>query len=188
MKTAIAILLLSLSAFAHAQCTCGNGVFVDVRAGQSNLNAGIYNDNSVGYSGDIGYRFQLTDAFEVGPEVGYTWLGRFNSRNNLFTNLHRAHVSGGNIGVNALYHLSSKFYLTARTGVFHSGPTATYTLPNGSYAQVDATSTKYYTGIGAGVDLLTNISIGVDYTYYRVGNGTAVLNPSLIAAVAEVRF
>ena len=196
---AIALIAAAAPALSFAADTGDNsGFFVNGNVGQSNLDKGAYNDSDTGYGANVGYRWALAPNFLLGVEGGYTKLGKFDPKNAYDgAGLDRADVKGWNLGVNGHFNLSPNWYISARGGYFRGDVTGdeilgSTLLPNGSTAytvnHVDDTSNKYYAGAGFGYDFSTNVSVGLNYDYYKTDKNGLKLDPSLVSVSAEYRF
>ena len=58
----------------------------------------------------------------------------------------------------------------------------------GTAVYVDDTSNKYYAGAGFGYDFSNNLSVGLNYDYYKADKNGLYLDPSLVSVSAEYRF
>ncbi len=195
---ASAIALPVLSQAADSGNTANNGFFINGNLGRSDLSSGAYNDNDTGYAANVGYRWALAPNFLFGVEGGYTKLGSFDPKSTYNgVGLDRAEVKGWNLGVNGHLNLSPNWYVSARGGYFRGDArgdqiVGSSTLTDGStlYAvnHVDDTSNKYYAGAGFGYDFSNNVSVGLNYDYYKTDKNGLKLDPSLVSVSAEYRF
>lgn len=167
----------------------GNGgFFVNGNVGQSNLSKGAYDDNDTGYGANVGYRWALNPNVALGVEGGYTNLGNFDPKDGFGTlGIGRAKVDGWNVGVNGHFNLSPNWYVSARGGLFRGDVKGGY-LAGGVPVYVDDTSNKYYAGAGFGYDFNNNLSVGLNYDYYKVNKDGLNLTPNLVSVSAEYRF
>jgi OOP family OmpA-OmpF porin/outer membrane immunogenic protein len=194
MKSSLFALALATAAavptlgFAADNGAGNGGFFVNGNIGQSNLSKGAYDDNDTGYGANVGYRWALNPSVALGVEGGYTNLGNFDPKDGLGAlGIARAKVDGWNLGVNGHFNITPNWYVSARGGLFHgdvkggyfAGPVPVY---------VDDTSNKYYAGAGFGYDFSNNLSVGVNYDYYKVNKDGLNLDPSLVSVSAEYRF
>jgi opacity protein-like surface antigen len=197
---AIALIAAVAPALSFAADTGDNsGFFVNGNVGQSNLDKGAYNDSDTGYGANVGYRWALAPNFLLGVEGGYTKLGKFDPKNAYDgAGLDRADVKGWNLGVNGHFNLSPNWYISARGGYFRGDvtgdqilsavPTADGTGTVYTLNHVDDTSNKYYAGAGFGYDFSNNLSVGLNYDYYKTDKNGLKLDPSLVSVSAEYRF
>ena len=176
-------------AISHADSNAGNGgFFVNGNAGQSNLSKGAYDDNDTGYGVNLGYRWAINPNVALGVEGGYTDLGRFDPKTGFNgLGLTRAEVSGWTAGVNGHFNLSPNWYISARGGLFRGDLKGAY-LAGTTPVYVDDTSNKYYAGAGFGYDFSNNLSVGLNYDYYKTKKEGLNLDPNLVSVSAEYRF
>jgi len=173
------------------------GFFINGNVGQSSLDKGAYNDSDTGYGANIGYRWALNPSVALGIEAGYTQLGEFNVKNSISTvGLPDAGIQGWNAGVNGHFNISPNWYFSGRTGLFRgdvkgvyfAGSSGSYGTPGSTPVYVDGTSTKYYAGAGFGYDFNNNLSVGLNYDYYKVDKQGLYFGPDLVSVSAEYRF
>lgn len=165
-----------------------SGFFINGNVGQANLSKGAYDDNDVGYGVNGGYRWALNPNVALGLEAGYTDLGKFKAEDNLSgMGLPDAKVSGWNLGVNGHFNINPNWYISARGGLFRGDVKGAY-LAGTTPVYVDDTSTKYYAGAGFGYDFSNNLSVGLNYDYYKVEKAGLSFDPSLVSVSAEYRF
>jgi len=187
---AIAAGVAAAPALALAQeGNAGNsGFFINGNVGQSNLSKGAYDDNDVGYGVNGGYRWALNPNVAIGLEGGYTDLGKFKAKDSLSSaGLPDAQVSGWNVGVDGHFNINPNWYISARGGLFRGDVKGSY-LAGTTPVYVDDTSTKYYAGAGFGYDFSNNLSVGLNYDYYKVDKAGLSFDPSLVSVSAEYRF
>jgi opacity protein-like surface antigen len=176
-----------------------SGFFVNGNVGRSDLSKGAYNDDDTGYAANVGYRWAVAPNFLLGVEGGYTKLGKFDPKSAYDgAGLDRADVKGWNLGVNGHFNLSPNWYVSARGGYFRGDVTGdqiiSITPPVAGGTQtvlvnhVDSTSNKYYAGAGFGYDFSNNLSVGLNYDYYKTDKDGLTLDPSLVSVSAEYRF
>ena len=199
MKNTVLAIALAASAFAlpaisHADSgdNGAGGFFINGNVGQSDLDKGFYNDKDTGYGANVGYRWAFSPNVAIGVEGGYTKLGSFDPKSGAILDIGgavpRADVQGWNLGLNGHFNLSPNWYVSARGGYFRGdvkgqtfeGPSAT--------TFVDDTSNKYYAGAGFGYDFSRNVSVGLNYDYYKVDTDGLKLDPHLISVSGEYRF
>lgn len=202
MKNKVLAIALAASAFAlpavsFADGNDAGGFFINGNVGQSNLDKGSYNDNDTGYGANVGYRWAFSPNVAIGVEGGYTKLGSFDPKNSLSgAGLDSADVKGWNLGLNGHFNLSPNWYVSARGGYFRSDVRGdqilgTSTTPGGTVYElqsVDDHSNKYYAGAGFGYDFNRNVSVGLNYDYYKANTDGLNLSPRLISVSGEYRF
>jgi opacity protein-like surface antigen len=196
MKNTVLAIALAAAGLAAApaisQAQEGNagnsGFFINGNVGQSNLSKGAYDDNDVGYAVNGGYRWALNPNVAIGLEGGYTDLGKFKANDSPSTaGLPDAKVSGWNVGVDGHFNINPNWYVSARGGLFRGDVKGAY-LAGTTPVYVDDTSTKYYAGAGFGYDFSNNMSVGLNYDYYKVDKAGLSFDPSLVSVSAEYRF
>jgi opacity protein-like surface antigen len=187
--SAVALPVLSMAQSADQGA---GGVFINGQIGRSDLDKGFYNDDDTGYGANVGYRWAFSPNLAIGVEGGYTRLGSFDPKSGAVLDLGapipQAKVQGWNLGLNGHFNLNPNWYISARGGYFRGdvkgqtfeGPSAT--------TYVDETSNKYYAGAGFGYDFSRNISVGLNYDYYKVDTKGLDLDPHLISVSGEYRF
>jgi OOP family OmpA-OmpF porin/outer membrane immunogenic protein len=192
MKNTLFALALSAAGLAaaplqsHAADNGNGGFFVNGNIGQSNLSKGVYDDNDTAYGVNLGYRWAINPNVALGVEGGYTDLGKFDAKNSA-ASLPGAEVSGWTAGVNGHFNLTPEWYVSGRTGLFRADTKGAY-LAGPTPVYVDDTSTKYYAGAGFGYDFSNNLSVGLNYDYYKTDKNGLSLDPSLLSVSAEYRF
>lgn len=178
--------LAALPAVTLAADSAG-GAFVNGNVGQASLDKGLYNDDDLGYGVNLGYRWALSPSVALGVEGGYADLGKFDAKNRYGgLGISRAQVRGWTAGVNGHFNLSPEWYLSGRAGLFRADTKGwtSDTVPN----YVDDTSTKWYAGAGFGYDFSNNLSVGLNYDYYKTDKNNLKLDPNLVSVSAEYRF
>lgn len=173
-------------ALSHAADNAG-GFFINGNVGESSLDHGPYNDNDTGYMGNIGYRWAFSPNVALGVEGGYTDLGKFSPRSGQ-EDLSKASIKGWTLGVNGHFNLTPEWYLSGRTGLFHSDLKGQYFDAADTIVNVDDTANKFYVGAGVGYDFSNNFSLGLNYDYYKANKNGLNLDPSLFSVSAEFRF
>ena len=165
----------------RSEAASDGGFFVNGRIGRSDLSKGRLDDNDTGYAANIGYRWAVAPSFLIGIEGGYTDLGEFSVR----TPLQKVttSISGWNVGANGRFTIADRWYLTGRAGLFR-GDTEVKAAPFRS----DDNSNKWYAGIGFGYDFSNNLSVGLNYDYYKSSLDGANFNPKLVSVSGEYRF
>jgi OOP family OmpA-OmpF porin/outer membrane immunogenic protein len=182
---------IPLASFAADNSGNGNGgFFVNGNVGQSSLSKGIYDDNDTGYGLNAGYRWALNPNVALGLEGGYTDLGKFDTKDSFNgLGLGRASVKGWTAGVNGHFNITPEWYLSGRAGLFRADTKGFALSGDGTTANyVDDTSTKYYAGAGFGYDFTNNLSVGLNYDYYKTKTNGLNLDPNLVSVSAEYRF
>jgi opacity protein-like surface antigen len=204
MKNTVLAIALAASAFAlpaisRADSGDAGGFFINGNVGQSNLDKGAYSDNDTGYGANVGYRWAFSPNVAIGVEGGYTKLGSFDPKNSLSgAGLDSADVKGWNLGLNGHFNLSPNWYVSARGGYFRSDVRGdqilgTSSTPGGTgtiydVQHIDDHSNKYYAGAGFGYDFSRNVSVGLNYDYYKANTDGLNLSPRLISVSGEYRF
>ena len=193
-NTLLAISLASAGIFAvpvssHAADNDNGGFFINGNVGQSNLDKGAYNDSDTGYGANIGYRWALTPSVALGVEGGYTNLGSIDAKPSFGTlGVGRAEIDGWNVGVDGHFNVTPNWYLSGRTGLFRGNLKGGYLNASGTAVNIDDTSNKYYAGAGFGYDFSNNLSVGLNYDYYKVDKNGLNLSPDLVSVSGEYRF
>jgi opacity protein-like surface antigen len=181
---------IAAPAISHAADGSNGGFFVNGNVGQSSLDKDMINDNDTGYGANVGYRWALNPSLALGVEGGYTRLGSFDPTIN-FSGFGLGHtqINGWTAGVNAHFNLSPNWYLSGRTGLFRADVKSNFLLDESATpVNIDATSDKYYAGAGFGYDFSNNLSVGLNYDYYKVDKDGFNFNPDLVSVSAEYRF
>jgi OOP family OmpA-OmpF porin/outer membrane immunogenic protein len=193
-NTLLAIALASAGMFAvpvlsHAADNDNGGWFINGNAGQSNLDKGAYNDSDTGYAGNIGYRWALNPSVALGVEGGYTNLGTIDAKPAFGAlGVGRAEIDGWNLGVNGHFNINPNWYVSGRAGLFRGNLKGGYLNASGTPVNIDDTSDKYYAGAGFGYDFSNNLSVGLNYDYYKVNKNGLNLSPDLVSVSGEYRF
>lgn len=188
--TALASAVLALPA-AHA--ADNSGFFVNGNIGQSNFDKRGYDDNDTAYGVNAGYRWALAPNFLLGVEGGYADLGSFDPKHSV-TGIGKAELKGWNAGVNAHWNLTDNWYLSGRAGYFRGdlkgGYVTAYDPTTSVYtvSRIDDNSNKWYAGAGFGYDFSNNVSVGLNYDYYKASKGGLEVNPGVVSVSAEYRF
>lgn len=199
MKTSILAVVLATAGFAAAPLAshateAGNGFFINGNIGQSNLDKGVYDDDDTGYGLNVGYRWALSPNFALGVEGGYSYLGKFEPKSSEVAALpsgeflRRAELKGWTLGGNARLNVADNWYLSGRAGLFRADATGDVLDAAGLPVSADNTSTKWYAGAGVGYDFANNVSVGINYDYYKADKNGLNLNPNLVSVSAEYRF
>jgi opacity protein-like surface antigen len=183
--------LLTLSAVpCRAAEESNGGFFVNANVGRSDVNEVTYNDNDTGYGANLGYRWTFNPYMAIGVEGGYTRIGSFAPIKPFeFPNLRNADIRGWNAGLNGHFNVLPNWYISARGGWFHGDVSADYIVGfSVSSERVDGTSDKYYAGAGFGYDFNSNVSVGLNYDYYKVEKEPLTFSPKLVSVSGEYRF
>ncbi len=168
-----------------------DGFFINGNAGQSNLSKNGYDDNDTGYGANVGYRWAVSPSVLLGVEGGYTDLGSFSPKSGLSaasTPIGDASIKGWNLGVNGHFNLTDNWYLSGRTGFFRADLKGGYLDGTGVPVRVDDNSNKWYAGAGFGYDFNSNVSVGLNYDYYKADKAGLKVDPDLVSLSAEYRF
>ena len=183
--------LIAIPASSHAANGDNGGFFINGNVGQSNLDKGVYTDNDTGYGANIGYRWAINPSVALGVEGGYTKLGTFSPTASFdVAGLQSAKIEGWNLGVNGHFNITPNWYVSGRAGLFRADLKGSALGPDlvSAPIYVDDTSNKYYAGVGLGYDFSNNVSIGVNYDYYKANKDGLNFNPDLVSVSAEYRF
>lgn len=166
-----------------------SGFFINGNVGESNLNKGVYDDDDTGFGANVGYRWAVAPNFLLGVEGGYTDLGNFSTKNRYDSlGIREADLKGWNVGVNGHLNVTDNWYLSGRTGLFRADVKGAYLDPTGIPVNVDDNANKWYAGAGFGYDFNTNLSVGLNYDYYKADKQNLDLNANLVSVSAEYRF
>jgi len=178
--------LATLPAVTHAADNAG-GAFVNGNIGRSSLDKGLYDDNDTGYGINAGYRWLLNPNVALGVEGGYTDLGKFDTKG-AYSGLGLGHASvkGWTAGVNGRFNVAPQWYVSGRAGLFRADTKGWTNEAVSTY--VDDSSTKWYAGAGFGYDFSNNLSLGLNYDYYKTSTNRLNLDPGLFSVSAEYRF
>jgi opacity protein-like surface antigen len=163
------------------------GFFVNGNVGQSSLDKGAYNDDDTAWGGNIGYRWAINPNVALGIEGGYNDLGKFSPKDGLGI-VGPAKINGWNLGVNGHFNLTPNWYLSGRGGFYRADLKGGYVLPSGGAQLVDETTDKYYAGAGFGYDFSNNLSVGLNYDYYKADKNALKFDPTVVSLSAELRF
>ena len=185
---AIALTTAGLAALPAAHAADNSGFFVNGNIGQSNLSKGAYDDNDTGYGANVGYRWAVAPNVLIGVEGGYTDLGSVSPKSAYAgAGLGDASVKGWTLGANGHFNVTDNWYVSGRAGLFHSDIRGGY-LVAGLPVSVDDTSNKWYAGAGFGYDFNNNLSVGLNYDYYKANKNGLNISPDLVSVSAEYRF
>jgi opacity protein-like surface antigen len=187
---AIALATAGLTAIpltSHAADT--SGFFINGNIGQSNLSKGVYSDDDTGFGANFGYRWAVAPSVLLGVEGGYTDLGNFSAKSRYNgIGLPDAELRGWNLGVNGHFNVTDNWYLSGRTGWFRGDLKGGYLDAAGAPVRVDDTSNKWYAGAGFGYDFNNNLSVGLNYDYYKADKSHLTVSPDMVSVSAEYRF
>ena len=187
MKNTLFAIALAAVGFAavpnlsHAADT--SGFFINGAVGRSNFSSGPFDDDDTGYLGNVGYRWAVAPNVLLGVEGGYTKLGDFDSKSS-FGDRSKAELEGWNLGVNGHFNVTDNWYVSGRGGWFRGDTT----LKQVGFRSVDDTKDGWYAGAGFGYDFNSNMSVGLNYDYYRVKNHCVKFDPDLVSVSGEYRF
>jgi opacity protein-like surface antigen len=166
-----------------------SGFFINGNVGESNLSKGAYDDSDTGFGANVGYRWAVSPSVLLGVEGGYTDLGSFSTKNRYDgLGLRDAEIKGWNLGVNGHFNVTDNWYVSGRTGFYRADIKGAYLDGAGLPVGVDDTANKWYGGAGFGYDFNSNLSVGLNYDYYKADKNNLDLNPSLVSVSAEYRF
>lgn len=190
LALAAAGLLAATPAFAQDANGGDSGFFVNGTAGHSYFGSGQNRGSDTGYGIAGGYRWAVTPAFAIGPEVGYNDLGNV-SLKNIFNSQPviapgKASLHGWTVGASARYGFAQNWYVSARTGLYAwTGDGMTRDI---TPISVHRSSDGYYGGVGVGYDITRSFGVGLGYDYYRAKKNDINLSTGLLGVNAEVRF
>jgi len=218
-KLLVAVVATTLGAASAAALADDGNFFVNGDLGQSHYRiASSYTvapsifDGGYRYSADkqdvagalrFGYRWH--SLVDYGVEAGYVDLGQAETKfNGPYTNLKTDQKTRGwLVGGNLKYNIAEKWYVSARGGWFRSrnevdarGVFFVQPLagdqPN-FRSHSSNTGTGEYLGLGAGYNILPNLSVGLSYDNYharlnRSSESDSGLNIALYSVSAEYRF
>jgi len=192
-KLALAAIVAAASSSASFAAQAQGHFFVNGHAGQSSYRLGaLEHKSSEAYALNAGYRWTITPIFDLGLEGGYTTLGH-GSIDGAFggaLGTTRLKLRGWTLGGNAKFHIGEQFYATARFGNFHSRTGLTAVAFDNKVA-LGSSDNGWYGGIGAGYNVLPNLSVGVAYdTYHSHARvlGEGYITTGVYSANAEFRF
>jgi OOP family OmpA-OmpF porin/outer membrane immunogenic protein len=193
---AIALATAGLVALPVAHAADSSGFFINGNIGQSNLSNGAYDDSDTGYAANIGYRWAVAPSVLIGVEGGYTDLGSIAPKSS-YGFLGNAKITGWNVGANAHFNLTDNWYLSGRAGLFRADLKGGYVnsvssdfngFPIYGVTHIDNSSNKWYAGAGFGYDFNNNLSVGLNYDYYKAAKNGFSVNPDLVSVSGEYRF
>ena len=186
---AIALATAGLTAIpltSHAADT--SGFFINGNIGQSNVSKGVYDDDDTGFAGNVGYRWAVTPSVLLGVEGGYTDLGKFSTKNSFNgLGIPDAKLKGWNLGVNGHFNITDNWYVSGRTGFF-SADVKGDSFEANQVVHVDDTANKWYAGAGFGYDFNSNLSVGLNYDYYKADKNNLDISADMVSVSAEYRF
>jgi len=177
--------LLAMPVASFADEGTNGGAFINGGVGQSNLDKGAYNDSDTGYNVNIGYRWAINPSVAIGVEGGYTDLGSFSPKG-AYAGFPNAEFSGWTAGVNGHFNVTPQWYISGRAGLFRADVKGS--IAGATPVSIDDTSSKYYAGAGFGYDFSNNVSVGLNYDYYKINKNGFNSNPDLVSVNAESRF
>ncbi|WP_049621967.1 porin family protein [Frateuria defendens] len=177
------------AAFAQSATPDNGGWFINGNVGRTTLDKGPYDGHDTGYGLGGGYRWSLTPSVALGVEAGYNDLGNIHLKN-VFNDRDvvqrgRSELHGWTAGVNGHFNLSPNWYLSGRTGLYAWKGHGT-SEDNPVRRSLDKTS--WYAGAGVGYDFSNNMSVGLNYDYYRAKKDRIDLGTEMVSVSAEYRF
>lgn len=185
LSTAAAAML----AVSSAQAKDLTGAFVNLGAGAARYHAtvdgyDIGHDHDTAFILNAGYRTQF-----IGFEGGYTNLGGVKGRDGDLSA--KLTGDGWTAGINGHFNPTKRWYISARGGAFvwkvhgkliSTDPADSYTL------KASRQSMDWYAGVGTGVDINRNWSVGVHFDYYKIAKDQVDIGNRVFTARAEYRF
>ncbi len=181
--------LTGLCATSHAAQESA-GFFINGSIGQSAVNKGVYDDNETAYGVNAGYRWELTSNFTLGAEGGYVDLGHWSAKSSpvpAVEFLSDAKLSGWSAGVNTHLNLTHNWYVSGRAGLFRADIQGDL-LVAGLPLHTEGTSNSGYAGAGLGYGFSNNVSVGLNYDYYKAEKSGLKFDPHLVSVSVEARF
>jgi OOP family OmpA-OmpF porin/outer membrane immunogenic protein len=180
---AIALAAAGLTGLSAAHAADTNGFFINGNIGQSNLDKNGFDDNDTAFAGNVGYRWAVAPSVLLGVEGGYTDLGKFDAKRSLGAG--KAELKGWNLGVDGHFNVANNWYISGRGGFFRGDRTVSFANDLGRF---DDTKNGWYAGAGFGYDFNTNVSLGLNYDYYKVDKNGFDISPSMVSVSGEYRF
>jgi OOP family OmpA-OmpF porin len=161
-----------------------NNFFVSGSLGQSNYRNDFSHNNSVFQNLSFGWRWNGL----VGPEVGYTFLGRPRDISN--GSDAKIKSEAAILGVNGKYDFYGNWFVTAHGGYLRSRTKTEDALVDGGSINHDSMSNGWYAGAGVGYDVTKNVSVGINYDNYHVKYdlGDAGTKSNIAAYTATVQY
>lgn len=188
-------IVLSLSALAAtpqaiAASADGAGWFVGGYAGRASVDKDAYKGDDTGYGIAGGYRWQLFDWLSLGVEAGYNDLGNIDARN-LFNGdavvQDRSKLRGWTAGISQRFALGPRWYASVRGGVYGwKGHGLSNDDVAGHGGDLDQLS--WYAGAGAGYNVTSRFSVGVNYDHFDAKKDGLNLSTNLASLGVEYRF
>jgi len=160
--------------------------FVAGNLGQSNVRDSFTHKNGVFQNVRFGWRWNGI----VGTEVGYAYLGR--PKLEIADASTTVKTQAATVGVTAKYDFVPNWYVTG-----HAGYARTRSIVTGTAGDFTATSRSWnngwYGGAGAGYNLTSHASLGLNYDNYHVkvgrkGDGRGAANIAAYSVSYEYRF
>ncbi|MBP1473639.1 porin family protein [Frateuria sp. MAH-13] len=198
---------MSLAALAFAgACSSApaqdrNALFVSAGVGHADYHvdevAGNYYQDTTGTAAALRLGYLWHGPVDFGVEAGYVDLGELKTSLISGAVLEEAKVNakGWLLGATGKYHFADAWFVSARGGWLHASSDVDYRVstPVGSMSgssSVDGDG--WYTGIGAGYDFSSHLSLGLNYDNYHVKASTddvsADANVGTWMVTAEYRF
>jgi opacity protein-like surface antigen len=190
MKNSLLAIALVTAGLAAAPLTSHaaddhSGFFINGNIGNANLDKGVFDDDDTAFFGNVGYRWAVGPSVLLGIEGGYADLGKFDAKSGTLGDT-SAELKGWNLGANGHFNMTDNWYVSGRAGWFRGDRTIKGTF-EGPYS-IDDTKDGWYAGAGFGYDFNTNVSVGLNYDYYKVDKNNLDLSPSVVSVSAEYRF
>jgi len=184
------------AAFAQEAAPAQNaqqGWFVGANAGYADVNRGPYNNGDLAGGIKGGYRYAINPDTAIGAEIGYVYLGRVNAKGGYaqyYDGNAKSKLQGATAGLSLRYSFSPNWYGEVRGGAFAAkgeGLTSDRFYPQTNSFH----STRYYAGVGAGYNIMSNLSVGLSWDYYDGSSQPRKninLPTNLYSLSAEYRF
>ena len=197
--------LFVLPAIGHAQVI--DGAFLNANLGSASLYREPFDDNELSYGANIGYRWAVSPDALIGFEAGYADIGKYTdsahvsilqplgtpwTEPQIYTASGSTEMSGWMIGANGRVNLSPNWYIGGRAGFLRASiDTRIHVVrPDGSVFQQNHgyTFDGWYAGTGFGYDISNNLSLGLNYDYYRAGDIGFRIYSNVVSVIGEYRF
>jgi OmpA-OmpF porin, OOP family len=213
MKSTAGLLLLATAGLfvapliGKAQTT--DGAFVNGSVGNRSLDSGPVDDHDTSYGVNAGYRWAISPETLIGVEAGYVDLGTYSTRISIVTTplspigtppgepvispgIASTGMTAWSIGANGRYSLSPNWHVSARAGLLRASiETRVRTTEPGDSIELsryDVNADGWYAGAGIGYDFSNNLSLGLNYDYYRTRKSGFTFDPTAISLSGEYRF
>lgn len=192
---------------AFAQNSPPGYFFLKGSLGQASASVDIPDDRAPVYMLSGGYRWQISPTSAIGIESGYGKFGKFATEASI-TDVHidpetptteerapyRITLKGLKLGLNGAFQFAGAWQASLRGGWLRADNRSTAYFPVHDMRLVNhSRQTGHYLGAGIARDLTRELSVGLDYDYYNIGNSQARdlgrdYALKTIAASAEYRF